>query len=760
MKLLRKFIGCLGMALLLLFPEVNAQTSYLVNTSYDPVSDSIFIAKVQKKLAKIRKQRPTVALVLAGGGAKGAAHIGVLKYIEEKGIPVDFIAGTSMGGLMGGLYAMGYSANEIDTLIRSIDWNVMMSDQIPLECYSNERQNYKETYVIDIPFYGKDFLKSLPSGYLYGHNIYNMMSSISVNYQHNLDFTTLPTPYCCVATEIVTQTEKHWTSGSLIDALRSTMSIPGYFRPVRVDSMILSDGGTKNNFPTDMAKAVGADIIIGIELTMPRDYEKVNNAIDVLMQTAQYSSALETHNKNVKNADIYITPDITGFGMLSFGTKEIETLIQRGYNEAAKHEAELDSIIQIVGSGGRTLHYPKARNITNDKIKLNVIEYEGISDKEMRAISHKIDLVIGNSYNKHDFEQAQAIIFGTGAFSQVIYRVINDGDGYRLVFRCDKRPTNSFGIGLRADSEEWMAALINAGFGKNKIYGSKVDITARLCISPYLMVDYNYLPIRGPKIGTSLKMQYRTLYGSDPNVFRHNYYEQTWINEFKVYLADNHWNFVNLSAGLRINHFPYYRLLSENESYREENWTRFYPFVYFRFVYNNEDNKYFPNHGLHAHISYDYNLGKHHYLAGGFQAVIPTCKIFTIVASINGRYILGQDPTYINMYMDNYVGGIMAARFYEQQLPFIGFNGERGCLNMLTTADINLRFKIFKNGYLSAIGAALHEAEPTDVRNGRFIGAAGIQFGYKSKFGPIFANVHWNSLNNRVGFYIGAGYDF
>lgn len=760
MKLLKRFIFCLSVGLFLLIPEVNAQTDYLVNTSYDPYGDSVFIAKMQKKLAKIRKKRPTVALVLAGGGAKGSAHIGVLKYIEEKGIPIDFIAGTSMGGLMGGLYAMGYSAGEIDTLIRSIDWNMMMSDQIPLEYYSTERQAYKETYVIDIPFYGKEFLKSLPSGYLYGHNIYNMMSSISVNYQHNLDFTTLPTPYCCVATEIVTQTEKNWTSGSLVDAMRSTMSIPGYFRPVRVDSMLLSDGGTKNNFPTDIAKAVGADIIIGIEITMPRNYEKVNNVVDVLMQTAQYSSALESHNKNVKNADIYITPDITGFGMLSFGSKEIETLIQRGYDEAAKHEAELDSIVRIVGSGGRILQAPKARNITNCKIKLNAIEYEGISDKEMRAISHKLSLEIGKSYDKEDFEEAQAIIFGTGAFSQVIYRVINDGDGYRLVFRCDKRPNNSFGVGLRADSEEWMAALINAGFGKNKVYGSKVDITARLSISPYLMVTYNYLPIRGPRIGTSLKMQYRTLYGEDPNVFRHNYYEQTWINEFKVYLADNHWNFVNLSAGLRINQFPFYRLLSETDSYREENWGRFYPFVYLRCTFNNEDNKYFPHHGFHAHINYDYNLGKHHYLGGGFQAVIPTCDLLTIIASINGRYILSHDPTYTNLYMNNFVGGIMPARFYEHQLPFIGFNGERACQDMLTTTDINLRFKIFKNGYLSAIGAALHEAEPTHVKDGKFIGAAGIQFGYKSKFGPLVANVHWNSLTNKVGFYIGAGYDF
>ncbi|MBR4814588.1 MAG: patatin-like phospholipase family protein, partial [Paludibacteraceae bacterium] len=241
----------LGVVLALSTVSLYAQKKYeLVNISYDPNSDSVFFANMQKKMAEIRKSRPTVALVLAGGGAKGASHIGVLKYLEEKGIPIDFVAGTSMGGLMGGLYAMGYSATEIDSIVRSIDWNVMMSDNIPMDFYTYTRKMYKGTYVLDIPFTKMDFKKSLPSGILYGLNVYNMLSALSVGYQQKMSFLDLPTPYCCVATEIVSQKEKHWTEGSMVDAMRSTMSIPGYFMPVRVDSMILSDGGTKNNFPT------------------------------------------------------------------------------------------------------------------------------------------------------------------------------------------------------------------------------------------------------------------------------------------------------------------------------------------------------------------------------------------------------------------------------------------------------------------------------------------------------------------------------
>ena len=319
----RRIVLCL--LLVIVSFAARSQNSELVNVSYDPKGDSIFFVKTHRYFEKIRQKehRPTVALVLAGGGARGTAHIGVMKFLEEKGIPIDFVAGTSMGGLMGGLYSMGYSADEIDQLIRGIDWDVMMSDEIPTEYYSYDQKRYKSTYILSFPFDKEKFIKSLPTGVKNGLNIYNMMSSVSVGYQGDLDFMDLPIPFCCVAAEIATQTEKHWTSGSLISALRSTMSILGYFRPVRVDSMILSDGGTKNNFPVDVAKAAGADIIIGVELYMPREHSEINNIADVLLQTTQYSGSLEAHNRAMKNSTVYITPDLTGYTSLSFGTEEV-----------------------------------------------------------------------------------------------------------------------------------------------------------------------------------------------------------------------------------------------------------------------------------------------------------------------------------------------------------------------------------------------------------------------------------------------------
>ena len=739
-----------------------AQQHKLVNISYDPESDSVFFAEMQKRMAEIRKSRPTVALVLAGGGAKGASHIGVLKYLEEKGIPVDFVAGTSMGGLLGGLYAMGYSATEIDSIVRSIDWNVMMSDNIPLDFYSYTRKMYKGTYVLDIPYTKLDFKKSLPSGILYGLNVYNMISALSVGYQQKMNFLDLPTPYCCVATEIVSQKEKHWTEGSMVDAMRSTMSIPGYFMPVRVDSMILSDGGTKNNFPTDVAKAAGADIIIGVEMTMPRDYQKVNNMADVLMQTAQYSGGLEAHNRNVKNATVYITPDISGFGMLTFGTEEIATLISRGYQEAAKHEREIDSIARIVGRGGRIKHNPKAINTADTKVKITDVLYEGLSSKEEDYINRKVRLKLNEYYDKRDFELSQAIIYGTMAFSQVTYRLVPDGaDGYKLLFKCEKRPQNSIGIGLRLDSQDWFAAIINGGFGRNKIFGSLCDVTLRLSMSPYLKVDWYYLPKKGLKFGISAKTLYRTLLGTVDHNYDFQYCERLWHNEAKVYLASTRWSQVSLSAGVRIEYMPYYLLISPALTDFESpwEWKDYRAYVYMRFTYDHENARYFPDRGLRVTATYDYDFHKTHYAALGIHGVIPVCSFFSILASANGRYIFGD--TDYNLFMSNYVGGVMPGRYYEQQIPFIGYNAVSDRKDLLTVANLELRFKVAKKCYLSAIGAALHDGyNLKDMKSHHPVYSAALQFAYNSKFGPISANLHWNSAFNRVGFYVSAGYDF
>lgn len=744
---------------------LHAQTEELVNISYDLKRDSVFFTEMRTRMADIRRRegRPTVGLVLAGGGAKGAAHIGVLKYIEELGIPIDFVAGTSMGALIGGMYALGYSATEIDSIVRSIDWNMMMSDDIPMEFYSYYRTAYQSTYFLDIPFDGMHFLRSLPSGILYGLNVYNMLSTLSVGYQHEMDFLSLPTPFCCVATEVVSQKEKHWSSGSIIDALRSTMSIPGYFQPVRVDSMILCDGGTKNNFPVDLAKAAGADIIIGVEMTLPRDYGKVNNIADILMQTAQYSGGLEAHNENVSKTTVYITPDITGFGMLSFGSNEINTLINNGYTAAIEHARELDSIVRITGNAGRKIQQPKATNTSQTKVKVTSVDYEGISEKEMKFISSKVRIPLNEYLGQKDFEIAQSIIYGTMAFSQVTYRLIPDStDGYRLLFKCEKRPPNAIGVGLRIDSEQWFAALLDFGFGRNTIYGNVFEVKARLSMSPYLHLGWTHTPVKGMQVGASLQINYQTLFGIN-NFFEKPdvYVQQSLRDELRVFLSSTHWSQVNLHAGFRVEHMPYFRSIAAGDYRYLSDWKHFYPYIFLRFAYDSEDDHYFPDRGLKVTVSYDYDFRRAHYAGAGLKGTIPVCNFFAIRAGLRGRYIFGEQKEY--SVMNNYVGGSMDGRYYEHQIPFVGVNGEILCHELLTVVDLDLRFRVTKKSYVSALVSAMHDGSLLDGKlsmNKHAALGVGLQYAFRSKFGPMLANVQWNTITKKASVYFSVGYDF
>lgn len=757
----------LSMVFVIAATGARAQNNALVNISYDPVGDSIFFDKMHKRMEHIRhtEHRPTVALVLAGGGAKGSSHIGVLKYLEEKGIPIDFVVGTSMGGLMGGLYAMGYNAQEIDTLIRNIDWKMMMSDNIPLEYYSYERKLHKGTYLLDIPFTRTNFLRNLPSGFLYGLNVYNLMGAVSVGYQQDIDFTELPIPFCCVATEMVTQKEKRWTSGSLIRALRSSMSILGYFTPVRIDSMILSDGGTKNNYPADIAKAAGADIIIGVQLSAPLDYGEVNNIANLVSQLARYSGGGESLIRNEQITTVLITPDVTGYTSLSFGTEEIATLIEHGYQAAAAHERELDSIVHIVGNKGTKLHNAKAINTAVTRVTISSIDFEGINEEEKQFFSQHLPIREGGGYYQKDFEMAQAVIYGTMAFSHVTYQLIGDGpDRYKVIFKCDKRLPNSISLGFRLDTEEWFEALLNVTFNRNKLYGHSYGATARLSVSPYLRLDWVYTTKKGLQLGAFFKSSYRTLYGTDNHIFNHHYYEKSWHNELRFYMSECHWNLIDIKGGVRVEHTPFYRLFSELGYQESTDWRSYYPYLFLRFTYDTRDNIYFPRKGIHTSVNADYNFYKTGFLGGTFHGVFSIGRFFTVDASVNGRYIFGD--TNLNSYMENYVGGMMAGRYYEHQIPFVGYNGEKTCDRLLTTLNLELRFNVYKNTYLSLLGAAMHdgnslrEMRDPELRQSPVYGL-GLQAGYMSRFGPLTANIHWNSTErNKVGFYLSAGFDF
>ena len=198
-----------------------------------------------------QEQRKKVGVVLSGGGAKGMAHIKALKVIEEAGIPIDYIAGTSMGAIVGGLYAIGYTPEQLDSMVRKQDWTFLLSDRIKRSAMSLTDRERSEKYTVSIPF-TKTPKDAATGGIMKGQNLANLFSDLTVGYHDSIDFNKLPIPFACVAANVVNGEQIVFHDGILSTAMRASMAIPGVFTPVRQDSMVLVDGGIVNNYPADV----------------------------------------------------------------------------------------------------------------------------------------------------------------------------------------------------------------------------------------------------------------------------------------------------------------------------------------------------------------------------------------------------------------------------------------------------------------------------------------------------------------------------
>ena len=757
------------------------------------------------------QKRPTVGLVLSGGGAKGAAEVGALKYIEELGIPVDFICGTSIGGLVGGIYAMGYTADDLEQLFRSQDWNTMLTDRIPAKYIPFESKKDKATYLLTVPFstpgrHGArarrdtsqvDFamhgnrermrlqqqlpadpqtpaslVSSLPSGYAYGFNVNNLLSSMSVGYQDDISFRDLPTPFICVAGDVVSSRAKYWGSGSITTAMRSTMSIPGLFDPVRTGRMVLVDGGTRNNFPTDVAKAVGADYLIGIELSDAEpDYFEVNNLGDIL---GQFITMLgkDSFTKNVGKTDAFIKPDLSGFNMLSFNATAIDSMLVRGYRAAEEQHDALVSIREKTGTDSSPKPFPAAVDISRTPVQLSAISYEGVTDKESQRLARLTALDIRQPLDKKTIDEAMCRVLATGAFESVTYSLYGNQAPYRLVFHCNPAPVNHFGVGLRADSEEGAALIFAVGLGTRRLAGSKLDFTVRLGQNSKGIVHYA-LDLRDlPTLNLTVTgARYRGNLGTRSNELKYDVAYSTLREDF--YISGMNWTRLDLRAGFthkgyRLNpNTIFAQQMADAGATLSDNYFG----TYMQTGLYTFDVPYFPKRGIYLDARADYDFISPSQPAFtpvltsrlDFKAAIPVGSGATFLPDVRLRGITHfGEKAHDGLIHTNFAGGRLAGRYVEDQMPFFGFDHVYMLGDLVINAVTELRFNPLRNLYFSALGGViLTDDEVLDLLKNPLpdVFAFGAEAAYDTIVGPIRLGVHWSNAFHW-GAHISLGFDF
>src|SRR5437899_1927368 len=281
--------------------------------------------------------RPKIGVALEGGGAMGLAHIGVLKWFEEHHIPVDYVAGTSMGGLVGGFYATGMSPDELKTLIDGMDWRKILSDRTPYEDLAFRRKEDQRAYPNSLIFGLRGGL-TLPAGLNAGHQIGLLIDRVTLPYDEVTSFDALPVPFRCVATDLVSRKPYVFKDGSLAVALRATMSIPGAFSPVHEGKAVYVDGGLLNNLPTDVVRQMGAETVIAVHLERgPVEAKDIQSVLGVLDHSVN-AVLKENELRSLEQADAVISVALTEYSTVDY-TKSAQ-IMQRGY-EAANARARL-----------------------------------------------------------------------------------------------------------------------------------------------------------------------------------------------------------------------------------------------------------------------------------------------------------------------------------------------------------------------------------------------------------------------------------
>ena len=378
-------------------------------------------------------KRTTVGLVLQGGGALGLAHVGVITWLEEHHIPVDYIAGTSMGGLVGGVYATGHNATQMRQIVNSINWDQVMSGQTPFDDLSFRRKEDARDYPNSMEFGIRKGIQ-FPEGLNSGQQVSLVLDKVALPYSEIKSFNDLPTPFACVATDLVSGKPKVFHSGSLSLALRSTMSLPGIFTPVRTKDAIYADGGLLQNIPVEVAKEMGADLTLAIHLAeapIPANaslssFSVLGDSISVMISANELVS--------MEKADILVSVPLQKYNALDFN--KADEIIKIGYDAAAAKSKVLLTLAVDDATWNKYMAERQSRIRTNPVPQF--IAVDGVNKNLSTRVEQQMSDLIGKPINFDELDQEIMRLKGFGRYSVLSYQFTERNGEQGLLVRTEE----------------------------------------------------------------------------------------------------------------------------------------------------------------------------------------------------------------------------------------------------------------------------------------------------------------------------------
>ena len=656
----------------------------------------------------VPRQRPRVAVVLSGGGAKGMAHIGVLKVLERAGIPVDIVTGTSMGSIVGGLYSVGLSATQLDSLVRRQDWPFLLSDRAVYSSEDLEGRRVQSTYFFSKTLRLHKRHLTGATGVIEGKNLMRLFRHLTVGYTDSMSFDSLPRRFACVATNIVDNTEYDFHSGVLAEAMRTSMSIPGVFTPVRKGDRVLVDGGLRNNYPADLARAMGAAYIIGATVQgPPKTADDLANGSSVLGQIVDVNCK-NKYDDNLKLTDIAIRVDTRGYNAASFTPAAIDTLIRRGEEEAMRHWDELIALKCRLGLGDDAA----VPTLSPHAGALKPLDF---SAPEAQP-SDPSDELQGSLGVRFDTEEKVAMqMAGTWISGRKPFRV---------------------------------AAVVRLGRNyKGSLYGGWS------------------LP-RGTELGVGYTYAYHDLdfyQGGDKSFNATFAHHQARLSMMNINVRN-----MAMDVALRFDGYDYHSVLFAASSDNNEKPSDDHFFSYHAALhYNSENAGLFPVRGARFVAEYAYFTDNFTGYQGhkGFSEVsanwrisLPLSHRLTLQPLFYGRLLFGKE---IPLVRRTFLGGPWFAHYLETQQPFAGAHHIEMTDLHYVAAQLQLQYQLTTNNFILLQGAwSQHNDRLADILRQK--GDWGVQaaYYYRTMFGPLGASVGWASEQRDLRLMVNLGFEF
>ena len=745
-------------------------------------------------LQTFAQDKPRIGLVLSGGGAKGLAHIGILKSMEEAGITPDIITGTSMGSIIGGLYSIGYSADEIKEFALSADWDLLLSNKTLLDEVVYEEKDYYGRYLYEIGIRG--IKPELPKGLIEGQKLSNLLSSLTWPVHDITDFSRLPIPFACVAADIETGLKVILNKGSLARSLRASMAIPSVFTPVEIDGKYLVDGGMVHNFPVEENLEMGADYIIGVFVgnqLLTRD--EMNSPLSVLTQSAFIHSSFDTRVQK-ELVDMYIEPDMGTYGPGNFS--DAAAIIEIGETCGRQFLDDFQNLKDSMERIGWT-NNPVAKPAINDSVYVSDISVKGNHEVDVKFILNRLGIESDSWITVEDLQDGIDNLYGTLYFTKILYEFHSQENGEELTIEVAEAPEGQIKGALQYDLETEISLLVNVTYRNLLLNNSRIILEGEISNSP--IFDVNYLKYFGFRQNQSFLTGYYHRNIGIPlieNGMKSALYEMD-LNRF----------YAGLQSSSRTNRilqllYEHERAVLEPEVVSNADYT-FKKLTYkahqilLNFEFNNLNDRYYPTRGSHHRISFKYMgiidldmevepidpQGPTHLEKRAPASISPSTMsqwIIPLGNRLNINLKAGFDFTiHVRESVDslelssgildmNYIGGYR--KIMPNYNPFWGAELQEYHSEHLFSGELILQYKIGRQIYIQALGQFYHAYLPFgwiipamkesiyDMGGRDYLLGFGCSVGYMSPIGPISISIGKDVHEKGIHHFLNLGFYF